>query len=202
MAILCVIFGYFLGAIPFGLYLARYVFQIDLRSHGSGNIGATNVARTCGFKWGVITLILDILKGCLPVSLCVWLGLDIFWTSLCAFVAALGHTFSCFLNFHGGKAVSASIGAFIPLTFIPLLLSAICCLVVIAISGFVSLGSLTLWLVLPLILLIGGNFIGYAEWLNWLPLSLAIAILIIFNHRENIQRLRLGTEKSWRKSKN
>ena len=106
----------------------------------------------------------------------------------------LGHVFSCFMGFRGGKAVATSIGVFLPLAFFPLLFSCAACVLVIWRSGFVSLGSLTLVTVLPFALLAATKY-------AWVPLSLCIWALVVWKHKENIARLRAGTEKSWLKSR-
>ena len=167
---------------------------VFLRGNGSRNTGATNVARLCGFRWGVLTLACDLGKGALPVALALWLGLSPLLVTCVALACVLGHVFSCFMGFRGGKAVATSIGVFLPLAFFPLLFSCAACVLVIWRSGFVSLGSLTLVTVLPFALLAATKY-------AWVPLSLCIWALVVWKHKENIARLRAGTEKSWLKSR-
>lgn len=190
--ILWIILAYVAGSVPWGLAIARTFCGVDPRTAGSRNVGATNVARLCGAGWGVATLICDILKGALPVWGAAAAGGSVF-VSLTALAAVLGHLFSCFLRFHGGKAVATSIGVFLPLAFPPLLAASLLCVLVIWRSGFVSLGSLTLVAALPVLL---------AAWGKWslLPLSLTVMALVFWSHRANIQRLICRTEKSWRKN--
>ncbi|MBO4334242.1 MAG: glycerol-3-phosphate 1-O-acyltransferase PlsY [Desulfovibrio sp.] len=189
-----VLFAYVLGSVPWGVVIAKKACGIDPRTAGSHSIGATNISRLCGFGWGVATLFCDVFKGSLPVYLALQSGAGPFLVSLVGLCAVLGHVFSCFLHFRGGKAVATTIGVFLPLAFLPLLGSAVLCLLLIWLSGFVSLGSLTLVSSLPLFLVFSGQS-------TWLALSLALCLLVFFKHRENIVRLHAGTEKSWLKSR-
>ncbi|CAI3239891.1 glycerol-3-phosphate 1-O-acyltransferase PlsY [uncultured Desulfovibrio sp.] len=191
---LCIALAYALGSVPWGLVIAKTFCGVDPRLDGSRNTGATNVARLCGFGWGVATLACDVLKGALPV----WLALRVnpapLFVSAVALACVLGHVFSCFMRFRGGKAVATSIGVFLPLAFWPLLAASLLCVLIIWRSGYVSLGSLALVTALPLGLCLTG------QW-AWLPLALCVWALVVWKHRENIARLRAGTEKTWRKGK-
>lgn len=191
---LCIALAYALGSVPWGLVIAKTCCGVDPRRDGSHNTGATNVARLCGFGWGVATLACDVLKGALPV----WLALRVnpapLFVSAVALACVLGHVFSCFMRFRGGKAVATSIGVFLPLAFWPLLAASLLCVLIIWRSGYVSLGSLALVTALPLGLCLTG------QW-AWLPLALCVWALVVWKHRENIARLRAGTEKTWRKGK-
>lgn len=188
------VLAYALGSAPWGLIIARNCCGVDPRLSGSRNTGATNVARLCGFGWGVLTLACDLGKGAAPVFLAVKTGLSPLGVSLVGLACVLGHVFSCFMGFKGGKAVATTIGVFLPLAFCPLLAACLLCVAVIWRSGYVSLGSLTLVTALPLALLAAGRW-------EWLPLSLCLCLLVVWKHRENIARLRSGTEKSWLKSR-
>jgi glycerol-3-phosphate acyltransferase PlsY len=157
-------------------------------------VGATNVARLCGTGFGVLTLVCDVLKGVVPVAVAMTFSDSAVFFSLTALAALLGHLYSVFLGFRGGKAVATTLGVFIPLAFTPLLVSALLCALVIWRSGFVSLGSLTLVTALPLMLLITGNF-------TYIPLALVVMTLVFWSHRENIGRLARGEEKPWQKKK-
>ena len=189
-----ILIGYILGSIPWGLVIAKVFCNIDPRLEGSKSIGATNVSRLCGFGYGVLTLLCDLLKGVLPVFLAKYLDQDPLFISLVAFSCVLGHVYSCFMHFKGGKAVATSIGVLIPIVFWQLLISAILCIVVIWRFGYVSLGSLTLVTTLPIILAINGI------WL-YLPLSICLWALVTYRHKENIIRLKNGEEKSFLKSR-
>lgn len=198
MEILWVIISFFCGSIPFAVVIAKTFKGIDPRKEGSKNPGTTNVARLCGFPYGVMTLVCDILKGTIPVFLstylfkqtaCEWLP------SACAFAAFMGHIKSPFLGFHGGKGVATGIGVLIPLAFPPLLTAVVFCVIVIALTGYVSAGALTLYTTLP--------FCYYFfDSSHWIPLSLVMLATVVWTHRANIKRFCKGEEKSWRKSKN
>ena len=185
---------YLLGAFPFGLVVALVGRGIDPRLAGSRNTGATNVARLCGFGWGVATLACDVCKGAVPVWLAFRINPSPVFVSVVGLACVLGHVFSCFMKFKGGKAVATSIGVFLPLAFWQLLAaSALCCLVIWR-SGFVSLGSLTLVAALAVAVAVTGQWV-------WLPLALCVCAVVVWKHKENIARLRAGTEKSWLKGK-
>jgi glycerol-3-phosphate acyltransferase PlsY len=187
---LAVIAAYLLGAIPFGFLLVKLTQGKDVRASGSGNIGATNVMRTCGRELGLATLALDILKGVAAVWLAGWLTNDSsLWTSLAALAVMAGHSYPVFLGFKGGKAVASFIGAFLMLTPIPLLAALVLFLIVVATTHYISAGSilaagtfpLGVWLILhpsPDILL--ASLIG-----GW---------FIVYRHKSNIERIRAGTE--------
>lgn len=193
---LWLIAAYVLGSIPFGLLIAVRFCGRDPRTGGSGNIGATNVARLCGAKWGVLVLVCDALKGLIAVAVAMRLAPDAALVhSLAALAAIAGHRYSVFMRFRGGKAVATTVGVFIPLAFWQLLGAGIVCILVIWRSGFVSLGSLTLVTLLPLLLAVT------AKW-DVLPLAVLVAGIVFYAHRENIRRLMRGEEKPWLPGKN
>ena len=185
--ILCMAFAFVLGSIPFGLVIAKTIKGIDPRKAGSGNIGSTNVARLCGWPCGVLTLFCDIMKGTLPVLIAVHFMPEQFWQSLVALCAVLGHIKSPFLGFKVGKGVATTIGALIPLAFLPLLCAVACFFVVVFITRYVSLSSMTMAVALV---------IFYALFGYWqlLPLGTVLAVMIIWAHRSNIGRLMRGEE--------
>lgn len=189
-----VVLAYIVGSIPFGVVIAKTCCGIDPRKDGSKSSGATNVSRLCGFPYGLATLACDVAKGALPVWGAMWLDPDPIFVSLTGLACVLGHVFSCFMGFKGGKAVATSIGVFIPIGFWPLLGSCALCMLVIWRSGFVSLGSLFLLASLPVFLAIAGKT-------AWIPLSFCLCVVVFVKHRENIQRLRRGEEKPWLKSR-
>src|SRR5262249_53965434 len=142
-AIAAVVAAYFLGAIPFGYLLVKWKTGGDVRSSGSGNIGATNVLRTSGRLAGVVTLLLDIGKGYLAV----WIAERLSGNCLCATCAAAlavmaGHAFPIFLGFKGGKAVASFVGAFLRLTPIPLAAVLAVFLITVAVTRHISVGSI------------------------------------------------------------
>ena len=185
--ILCMAFAFVLGSIPFGLVIAKTIKGIDPRKAGSGNIGSTNVARLCGWPCGVLTLFCDIMKGTLPVLVAVHFMPEQFYQSLVALCAVLGHIKSPFLGFKGGKGVATTIGALIPLAFLPLLCAVACFFVVVFITRYVSLSSMTMAVALVVFYALFGHF-------QLLPLGIVLAVMIIWAHRSNIGRLMRGEE--------
>ena len=190
--------AYVLGSIPFGKIIARKVADIDITAHGSGNIGATNVSRQLGVRWGLITLVLDALKGFLPVILAIrcaeQANLLFFWGVAGTGTAALlGHQFSIFQRFRGGKGVATALGIYLALAPLPALLAVLLFVVVVWKWNYVSLGSLVSAFSLPIFIMLFGK-----------PVSLGIgalvmALLISLKHRDNIIRLVRGRESPWRK---
>jgi acyl phosphate:glycerol-3-phosphate acyltransferase len=186
--------AYLLGAIPFGYLLVRWFTGTDVRSKGSGNIGATNVMRTTGRWAGVATLLLDIGKGYAAVWIAARLTHnDPWWTSAAALAVMAGHAFPVFLKFRGGKAVASFVGAFLKLTPLPLALVLVVFVVVVAVTRYISMGSIIAAATFPL-----------GVWLLLLPpmpveaASILAAAFIIYRHSSNIRRLNAGTENVFR----
>ncbi len=179
--------SYLLGSIPFGLILVRVFRGEDIRRSGSGNIGATNVSRTAPVL-GLVTLLLDAGKGFLAVAIAGWLGGD---KSLAALCAVAGHIFPVWLRFRGGKGVATAIGGYAALAADVTAICLVVFVLLLASFRFVSLGSMTAIALFPLIafFLHGNGFL-----LGFYTLSAASAVLIVFQHRDNIQRLLSGTE--------
>ncbi len=199
---------YIIGSIPFGLVLGLVFCKIDIRKAGSGNVGATNVARLCGFKLGVLALFLDALKGAAPVALALYVFPNYFPTlvpakTLVSFVgftalaAILGHIYSYFLKFRGGKAVATTVGVYLVLLPIHLLIAAVLCILVIKRWGYVSIGSITLVCSMPVLMILSGMF---TRNFSYFILAAVIAALVVYSHRDNIVRLIAGEEKTWRKA--
>jgi acyl phosphate:glycerol-3-phosphate acyltransferase len=189
------LFGaYLLGGIPFGYVLVRLKTGEDVRSLGSGNIGATNVLRTTGRAFGVLTLVLDIVKGFAAVWVMGKLtNGDPRWTSAAALFVMAGHAFPVYLKFQGGKAVATFIGAFLYLTPIPLLACLILFVIIVAMTRFISLGSILAAGLFPLAVFL----IQHPP----LPVQLAAIVsgfFVVYRHRSNIERLRAGTENVFR----
>ncbi|WP_319543375.1 glycerol-3-phosphate 1-O-acyltransferase PlsY [uncultured Pseudodesulfovibrio sp.] len=186
--------AYILGSIPFGLVIAKTFCSIDPREDGSKNTGATNVARLCGTKFGILTLVLDVLKGMLPVLFAAtWIESHIA-LSVVALAAILGHVFSCFMGFKGGKAVATTVGAFFALAPWATIICAVLCLLMVALTGHVSMGSLTFALALPVLMALSGNF-------SYVPVALIVMVILFWRHKENIRRLARGEENPWIKPK-
>ena len=188
-----IIAAYLLGSIPTGLVLARLVGGVDIRTTGSGNIGATNVSRTLGWKVGVLTLVGDCLKGVLPVLLAYRLGFTEGWLALTGLAAFTGHIYTVFLRFKGGKGVATALGVFLALTPLSVLAALAVFGLVFWKWRYVSLASISAAAAMPLLVaLIDRRGLIFL-------MSGLIALLVIWRHRENIQRLRLGTESKFKK---
>ncbi|HEY3839427.1 MAG TPA: glycerol-3-phosphate 1-O-acyltransferase PlsY [Bryobacteraceae bacterium] len=191
IGLLAAVIAYLLGSIPFGYIIVRSLTGSDIRASGSGNIGATNVLRTTGRAAGIVTLLLDCAKGYLAVWLASWLtGGNPCWTSLAAVAAILGHGYPVFLGFKGGKAVATTVGAFLFLTPAAIAAVTLVFVVAVALTRFISLGSILAAGLFPL-----------AVWLIAHPpfeviyASLFAGAFIVYRHRENIHRLREGNER-------
>jgi glycerol-3-phosphate acyltransferase PlsY len=191
------VIAYLLGSIPFGLLLVRLVKGEDVRLTGSGNIGATNVARSGGAKLGVITLLLDGLKGYLAVLFALLLAhrLPELDASLAAAIAALatiiGHVFPVWLHFRGGKGVATAVGAFLAMAPRAVLVVLAIFLLIVLIFRYVSLGSVVASAAFPILAFF--IYRGSSSVVD-LAVMLTASLLIIFKHKSNIQRLINGTE--------
>ena len=188
MAVLfLLLFAYLLGSVPTG-FLLGYLAGVDVRKAGSGNVGATNVARVVGKKLGLLTLLGDAAKGFVPVFMALEMGLGVAITGLVALAAFLGHLYPVFLKFQGGKGVATTLGALLALapgaTGVLLLVF----LVVALASRIVSLASIVTVGITPLAIWV----LGYPTPL--IGLGLLMAVMIIWRHRENIHRLFSGEE--------
>ncbi|MDB5038546.1 MAG: acyl-phosphate glycerol 3-phosphate acyltransferase [Bacteriovoracaceae bacterium] len=183
------IFSYVIGAVPFGLLLGRLFADVDVRSMGSGNIGATNVNRVLGRKLGAATLLCDILKGFLCVILAmILLPGEIVLHAWVGFAAFLGHCFPIYLNFKGGKGVATAFGVLMPISPGTALGGLLCWLFVARLSRISSLGAIVSSSAIP--------FLMFFFTRN-LALTFIFALMmgiVIYRHKENIQRLRAGTE--------
>jgi len=221
---LCPLLALLLGSIPFGLLIAK-AKGIDIRQHGSGNIGATNVLRIVGKKYGITCFLLDALKGFIPVVIAVNLlritgrqvqvplGLPDDWIMsfaagdafkaqlvqiLTAACAVLGHNYSPWVGFRGGKGIATSAGALLALMPVAVLLLLILWFVLFFATRYVSVASIGVVAVLPLFTLWGSWYHGRIQDGTWnkplFAFTVAIAVLAIWKHRANIRRLRAGTE--------
>jgi len=219
LTLIIVAVSYLLGSIPFGYLLVRIFRGQDVRQTGSGNIGATNVARTGSKGLAIATLLLDALKGYAAVEFACWLAGSRFargvsasinghnprvmdsqtiflLAALAAFCAILGHMFTVWLRFKGGKGVATAVGAFAALAPRAIVVALVLFLIVVALTRYISLGSIVAAAAFPLLV----------RWLNpaertTVPILLLIAassLLIIIRHKDNIRRLLAGTEPRWR----
>lgn len=186
--------AYLLGSIPFGIFMTKLFGGSDIRRAGSGNIGATNVARVVGPLAGILTLLLDAAKGFLAVWLAArWMHGEALAMVLAGLFAMLGHCFPVWLRFRGGKGVATAAGVFLAVCPAAMLASFILFLLVVGFWRYVSLASIAAAAALPLLI-----------YLLWAPhfappqsvtlISLAIAVLVIYQHRGNIGRLARGEE--------
>jgi len=192
--------AYLLGSIPFGVLISQKVARLDITKAGSGNIGATNVAREVGLKWGVITLLADVLKGFIPVVLARYLlGSSIEMNEalkgMIGLTALLGHQFPVYSHFRGGKGVATCLGVFLAISPISCLFSGVMFFILVALWRYISLGSILGALTMPIWLYL----MGHSTFMI-LP-SLVMSLLITFQHRGNIQRLIQGNERRWEKAK-
>ena len=221
---LCPIFAFLLGSIPFGLIIAK-AKGVNIREHGSGNIGATNVLRVIGKKYGISCLLLDALKGFIPVAIAtnliqidgraiqIPLGFLDPWALilpaaeamkgqtvqiLTALAAVLGHNYSPWVGFKGGKGIATSAGVLLALMPFAVGLLFVVFIVIFLVTRYVSLASIVAAAILPIVTLWGSWHHGRIQDGTWnKPLfifSLVIGVLAIWKHRSNIQRLRAGTE--------
>jgi len=181
-----VVASFFIGAIPFGLVVSWLFFRRDLRTEGSGNIGAANALRSLGKGGAIAVLVLDALKGALPIAAGRWLGSEELALPA-AFAAILGHCFSPFLNFRGGKGVATNLGAVLAIAWPAGAGFAAIWLAVVLLTGFSSAGSMLASIAMaPALWYLTGTPGGIY--------GLGSAALIVFMHRGNIARLREGTE--------
>ncbi len=208
-AIAWIVAAYLIGAVPFG-YLIGLTHGIDIRTLGSGNIGATNVGRVLGRGWGLLCLLLDLLKGLTPTftarvalleppldshQMLLWLAVGL--------AAVAGHVFPIYLGFRGGKGVATTIGMALgiwPYFAIPMLLALAAYALVRIATGIVSLGSLTLALVFAVAVVAYSRYEGLQTADAW-PLDAAaglVCLLIVLRHRSNIGRLLRGQEAALR----
>jgi glycerol-3-phosphate acyltransferase PlsY len=184
---LAVGFAYLCGSIPTGVLIARQL-GVDVRKVGSGNIGATNVARNVGKKAGLLTLLGDAAKGLIPVLIVRFLDMGETTLAATAVAALLGHLFSPFLGFSGGKGVATGLGVFLGLAPSAILLALVLFLVTFALFRIVSLSSLVATAATPLLLFL----LAYPR--EHIVASLVIALFVILRHHENIARLWKGQE--------
>jgi glycerol-3-phosphate acyltransferase PlsY len=195
--------SFLLGSVPFGLLLVKVARKKDVRAEGSGNIGATNVARAGGKPLGCLTLALDVLKGLLPVAAAVYLGSVItdvsisngrILASFVALAAVLGHMYTPWLGFKGGKGVATALGAALAFSLSAVWPALGVFLIAVAVSRYVSLGSILGALALPLYFLY--RLIAYP--MSDMPYIRAIwsfiSLMVVFRHSGNIKRLVKGEE--------
>jgi glycerol-3-phosphate acyltransferase PlsY len=188
--------SYLLGAVPTSYLVGRAVRGIDLREHGSKNLGATNLYRTLGAKFALPVLLFDIAKGAVPVLVFgPWASPSRLFALACGLVAVVGHVFSVFVSFKGGKGVATAAGVVLGMSPAAVGVCLVVFVALVAATRYVSVGSIGAALVLP-----------FAVWLldpgsrGFVPVFAVLAAAIIWFHRANIARLRAGTENRFGRS--
>ena len=199
MTALAIVLSYLVGAIPFGYIVGKLFKGIDIREHGSGNIGFTNALRVMGAGPGFIVLLADIAKGVAAVLAISQLGkldtnaLTPYMREVCGGFAMIGHVWTVFLKFRGGKGVSTSLGVFTGVFWQGGLISLGVWIIIVAMTRYVSLGSILLCISFCIAVFIkGGEYI-------WGPraMALAVTLIVIYRHKGNIRRLIKGEERKF-----
>lgn len=190
IGLIVAIVAYLIGSIPTGYLIVKAKTNQDIRTIGSGSTGATNVKRVLGKKWFFIVMLLDAIKGALPVVLAKYLTDDIYgiYAVIAAIFVIIGHSKPIFLQFKGGKSVASGVGTILALNPLVGLCIAIIWGVITYISRYVSLGSIIALIISPFLMYFFKNPIGYVVY------CAIAAIYIVYLHRENISRLLKGTE--------
>ncbi|MGG1292051.1 glycerol-3-phosphate 1-O-acyltransferase PlsY [Bacillus smithii] len=181
-----ILIAYLLGSIPSGLIVGKIFYGVDIREHGSGNLGATNAFRTLGIKAGTVVIIADILKGTLATLLPIWFGADLH-PLIAGVAAAIGHSFPVFAGFRGGKAVATSGGVLLAYEPVLFLLLVVAFLISLYISKYVSLSSIIVAIIAVIYTFFKGD----------IPLIIVVLFLasfVIFRHRANVKRILNKTE--------
>lgn len=204
-----IILSYLVGSIPTSIIISKLFHGIDIREHGSGNAGGTNVMRVLGWKKGLLVIILDALKGAVAVVFVARLhygGLpfqnvspfdDFTLVQIIAGIAAvIGHIWTIFAGFRGGKGIATALGMLIMIVTIDMLVALGIFILVVSISRYVSLGSILAALSVPLTLIFRENILHdhIQSYGTLLPFVVAVSLLVVFTHRKNVMRLINGTE--------
>jgi glycerol-3-phosphate acyltransferase PlsY len=200
---LVLIAAYLLGSIPFGYLIVRAKEGADVRASGSGGTGATNVSRRAGKLAGVVTLLLDALKGALAVLLARWLASEDFginwWVAGASILAVVGHCFPVWLRFRGGKGVASGVGVFLSLYPLGVACAAAIFILTVALTRYISLGSILAAAAFPLCVWLLGVYVRpVADPSPVMTAALATGAIIILMHHANIGRLLRGTESKFK----
>ncbi len=189
MKIIFAVFSYLLGSIPTGYILYFFSEKKDIRHFGSQTTGATNILRLKGWRFALPVILVDVLKGFLPAFLALKIFPDERFALFCGFLAVLGHCYPIYIRFKGGKGMATAVGVYLILAFKPLLIGIGFFILIIALSRYVSLGSLLAMMSMPfsIYFLQGNQEISI--------MSIAIFLLIVIRHGGNIQRLLKGNER-------
>lgn len=201
--IIIAVIAYLIGSINFSIILSKRMAGFDIREKGSGNAGTTNMLRAVGKKAAVITLICDILKGVVSILIAVLAGKIVknldnaLLVQLAGIFVIIGHTFPVFFKFKGGKGIATALGVLLMINWQIGLICLIFALVLMTLTKMVSVGSIAAAILFPiLVAFIDQNYIVQTSNSNWsyLVFSIIVALLVIFNHRANVQRILNGTE--------
>ncbi len=201
--------SYLVGSIPTSIIMSKIVKGIDIRQHGSGNAGGSNVFRVLGWKYGISVILLDALKGAIAVLLVARLYYgnfpfpnatpfdDFTLVQIIAGVfAVLGHIWTIFAGFKGGKGIATGLGILVSIVTVDMLLGLVVFAIVVAISKYISLGSLAAAFSVPIIMIVRENVfdVDISGYHTILPLTIFLALLVMFTHKSNIKRLLQGNE--------
>lgn len=196
--IIIAIIAYLIGSVNFSVIFSKKIAGFDVREKGSGNAGTTNMLRTVGKKAAAITLVCDILKGVISIAIAkvignIWSNLDAaLLVQLAGLFAIIGHTFPVFFKFKGGKGIATSLGVLITTNWQIGLICLVFALVLMVLTQMVSVGSIAAAILYPVLtIFINQNYIADG---NYIIFAIILAVLIVFNHRENVKRLLSGTE--------
>lgn len=199
--IIIAIIAYLVGSINFSVIISKRMAGFDVREKGSGNAGTTNMLRSIGVKAAVITLLCDILKGVVVILIAILIGNivdgldDALLVQLAGIFVIIGHTFPIFFGFKGGKGIATSLGVLLRINWQIGLICLVFALILMAITRMVSVGSIAAAILFPvLVVFIGQNYIVPVNNWSYLIFSIIIAILVLFNHRENLKRIFTGKE--------
>jgi acyl phosphate:glycerol-3-phosphate acyltransferase len=199
-----VIIAYLLGSLPFGYLIVRATKGADIRETGSGGTGATNVSRRAGKTAGVVTLLLDALKGAAAILIASYVLNEVllapvnWWVAAAAVAVVIGHMFPVWLSFRGGKGVATAVGVLLVLAPLALALAVVVFFLIVLFTRYVSLGSLVAALLVPVFLAMQNLVVSRRDGSPVITTAVIIALLIVFAHRANIQRLASGNESKFR----
>jgi glycerol-3-phosphate acyltransferase PlsY len=201
LTLLIIIFlSYLAGSIPTSIIVSKLFFGMDIREHGSGNAGGTNAFRVMGWKAGIFVMLVDVGKGVLATYLITQIRLDsvplamVYLQIIAGVAAVIGHIWTIFANFQGGKGVGTAAGMLVVLYPISLLICLLIFLIVLITTRYVSVSSITAAVCFPLSIILLNAFFAYPFSAPLFVLALSMAALIVFTHRSNINRLIHGNE--------
>jgi acyl phosphate:glycerol-3-phosphate acyltransferase len=204
-----IVLSYLVGSIPTSIILSKLIKGVDIRNFGSGNAGGTNVSRVLGKKYGILTILLDALKGVIAVIFVSRLYLgnfpfpnntpfdDFTLVQIIAGISAvIGHIWTIFAGFKGGKGIATGLGVLVSIVTLDMIMALGVFIIVVYFSKYISLASISAAVSVPLIMIIRENIFGVdiPSYHNILPFVIALALLVIYTHRSNVERLLNGNE--------